>query len=184
VDVSGALSPHFGPHGEILFQKTEGNMNYLEQINPDGSHRSKVFPFPVVEFQSISPSRRWVAAVVPSTKDRNLPSVVAIPLDGEPPRRICESYCNPRWSTDGKFLFVPVEESSRTSPGRSLVLPLGVGENLPELPAEGIAPLAEPSVVQGAESVGHAELVPGNDPEHYAWINTTVHRNLYRILLP
>jgi hypothetical protein len=27
-------------------------------------------------------------------------------------------------------------------------------------------------------------LVPGRDPDHYAWINATVQRNLYRISLP
>jgi hypothetical protein len=65
-----------------------------------------------------------------------------------------------------------------------LAIPLGPEESLPDLPAGGIAPLAEPSVVQGAESVGRADLVPGKDPEHYAWVNTTVHRNLYRISFP
>jgi hypothetical protein len=65
-----------------------------------------------------------------------------------------------------------------------LAIPLGPGESLPDLPAAGIAPLAEASVVQGAQSVRRGELVPGKDPEHYAWVNTTVHRNLYRISLP
>jgi hypothetical protein len=27
-------------------------------------------------------------------------------------------------------------------------------------------------------------VVPGRDPDHYAWINATVQRNLYRISLP
>jgi hypothetical protein len=65
-----------------------------------------------------------------------------------------------------------------------LAIPLGPGESLQDLPAGGIAPLADPSVVRGAQSVGRGELVPGKDPEHYAWINTSVHRNLYRISLP
>ena len=184
VGVSGARWPHFGAHGQILFQQTEGNTNYLEQINPDGSHLSKVFPYPIVDYQGVSPSRRWVIAAVPRTPGENLPAITAIPLEGGATRRICASYCIPSWSTDGRFLFVPVEESSRTSLGRSLAIPVGPGESLPDLPAGGIAPLAEPSVVQGAESVGRAELVPGKDPRHYAWVNTTVHRNLYRISLP
>jgi DNA-binding winged helix-turn-helix (wHTH) protein/Tol biopolymer transport system component len=182
--VSGARWPHFGASGQIQFQRTEGNTNYLEQINPDGSHLSKVLPYPIVEYQGVSPSRRWVIAAVPRTQGENLPAIMAIPLEGGAPRRICANYCIPRWSTDGRFLFVPVEEPSRTSPGRSLAIPAGPGESLPDLPAGGIAPLAEPGVVQGAESVGRAELVPGKDPEHYAWVNTTVHRNLYRISLP
>ncbi|MGB6193290.1 MAG: winged helix-turn-helix domain-containing protein [Terracidiphilus sp.] len=184
VGVSGAQSPHFGANGKILFQETEGNTNYVEQINPDGTHRVRVLPYPIVEFQSVSPSRHWIMAAVPKTSQENAPAVVAIPLDGGVPRRICAEYCFPRWSTDGKFLFVTVEEPSRTSAGRSLAIPVGPGESLAELPSGGIEPLAQPSVVPGAESVGRGELMPGRNPRQYAWVNTTVHRNLYQISLP
>lgn len=184
VGISGARWPHFGMRGQILFQQTEGNRNYLEQIDPDGSHRSRVFPYAILEFQGLSPSRRWVTASVPRTTVTNLPHVMAIPLDGGTPRPICASYCISGWSMDGKFLFVSVEQPSRTSAGRSLAIPVGPGESLPDLPAEGIAPLAEPSVVRGAESIARGELVPGRNAGQYAWVNTTVHRNLYRISLP
>jgi DNA-binding winged helix-turn-helix (wHTH) protein/Tol biopolymer transport system component len=184
VNVSGVRSPHFGAGGQILVQQTEGNKNYLEQINSDGSHPSKIVPYPIGEFQSVSPGRRWVTAEVPRAPDNSLPAIMAIPLAHGAPQRICAPWCLARWSTDGKFLFVSVEDSSRTSPGRSLAIPVGPGESLPYLPAGGIAPLAEPSVVQGAESVGRGALVPGKDPAHYAWVNITVHRNLYQISLP
>lgn len=184
VNISGVQWPHFGQRGQILFQRAEGNMNYLEQINPDGSHHSKVLPYPIVDFQSVSPGRRWVTAALPRTPQHNFSAVVAIPLDGGNPRRICASYCIPEWSTDGKFLFVPVQDPSRTDPGRNLAIPLGPGETLPDLPADGIAPSAGPNVVRGAVSVPRGELIPGKDPEHYAWVNTTVHRNLYQISLP
>ncbi len=182
---SGETSPHFGATGQILFRVTEGNANYLEQMNQDGSGRSNVLPYPILEVQGISPGRRWLTVIAPYPEGNSVvPMVVAIPLDGGPPRRICASYCIPAWSSSGKFLFVPVEASSPTTPGRSLAIPVGPGENLPELPPGGIEPLAEPSVVPGAQSVGRAELVPGMDLSHYAYVNTTVHRNLYRISLP
>jgi hypothetical protein len=44
----------------------------------------------------------------------------------------------------------------------------GPGESLPDFPARGIAPLAEPSVVPGAPSAGRGDLTPGKDPEHFA----------------
>jgi hypothetical protein len=44
--------------------------------------------------------------------------------------------------------------------------------------------VGEPNVVRGAKSVARGELTPGWDLEHYAWVNTTIHRNLYRISLP
>ena len=135
--------------------------------------------------KGISPGRKWLMAMAPYPHSSSVePMVVAIPLDGGPPRRICASYCSPVWSSSGQFLVVPVEPSSPTTPGRSLAIPVGPGESLPELPLGGIPPLAEPSVVPGAQSLDRAELVPGRDLSHYAYVNTTVHRNLYRISLP
>jgi DNA-binding winged helix-turn-helix (wHTH) protein/Tol biopolymer transport system component len=181
---SGETLPHFGPRGQILFRLAEGNFNYLEQMNQDGSGRSKVLPYPIIEVQGISPGRKWLMAIAPYPEGNIVvPMVVAIPLDGGPPRHICASYCVPVWSSSGRFLFVPVEASSPSSPGRSLAIPVGPGENLPEFPPGGIPPLAEPSVVPGAQSLNRAELVPGKDLSHYAYVNTTLHRNLYRISL-
>jgi hypothetical protein len=181
---SGGTLPHFGARGHILFRQTEGNSNYLEQMNQDGSNRSKVVPYPIIEIQGVSPGRRWVMAMVPEPPQGNGPSPMAIPVDGGPPLRICASYCVPEWSTDGKFLFVQVEGASRTTPGRSLAIPVGPGESLPDLPPGGIPLLAEPSAIKGSQSVLRENLVPGKDPEHFAYVNITVHRNLYRISLP
>ena len=182
---SGETTPHFGPRGQILFRLAEGNVNYLEQMNQDGSGRSKVLPYPIIEVQGVSPARKWLTAIVPYADGNSVvPRVEAIPLDGGPPRQVCVSYCSPVWSSSGKFLFVPVQASSPTSPGRSLVIPVGPGETLPDLPPAGIEPMADPSIVPGAQSFDRVELVPGRDPSIYAFVNTTVHRNLYRISLP
>ncbi|MGC1872046.1 MAG: hypothetical protein WA700_13910, partial [Acidobacteriaceae bacterium] len=128
--------------------------------------------------------RRWLMAMVPAPPGAGGPAPVAIPLDGGPARRICASYCVPIWSPSGNFLFLPVEEPSRTSPGRSLAIPVGPGETLPDLPRGGIEPMADANVVPGAQSVPRADFVPGADLDHYAYVKTTVHRNLYRVSLP
>lgn len=181
----GETTPHFGPQGKILFRLSEGNVNYLEQMNQDGSGRSKVLPYPIIEVQGISPGRKWLMAIASYPEGNSIiPRTVAIPLDGGAPRRICASYCLPVWSSSGRFLFVPVEASSQTSPGRSLAIPVGPGEALPEFPPGGIQQLAEPNVVPGAQSISRAELVPSKDLSRYAYVNTTEHRNLYRISLP
>lgn len=184
VSISGARSPYFGAKGNILFERTEGNLNYLEQIDADGSHHSKVSPFPILEFQGVSPSRRWVVAAIPQSQQIRAPAVVTIQLNSGRTRLLCTTYCRPTWTTDGRFLFVSVEQGSKNGPGRTLAIPLGPGESLPEVSAERAALLNEPGVVQGAESIARASVVPGKDREHYAWVDTTVHRNLYRILLP
>jgi DNA-binding winged helix-turn-helix (wHTH) protein/Tol biopolymer transport system component len=177
---SGESSPHFGPGSQILFLRTEGNANYLEQMNPDGSGRSKVVPYPIGDFQGVSPGRRWVMAIAP-LPDGSGEAPIAIPLDGGPPRRMYASYTFPVWSTNGKWLFFPVEAATRTSLGRSLAIPVGPGESLPDLPAGGLMPQADANIVPGAQSVNRADFVPGKDPEHFAYVNTTVHRNLFRI---
>jgi len=178
---TGEMSPHFGPQGQILFLRTEGKLNYLERMNPDASGSSKVAPYPIGYFQSVSPARRWVIAVT------TLPdiggAVTAIPVGGGAPRIVCGGFCVPRWSPNGNWLFVAVEMSTRTSPGRSLAIPVGPGETLPPFPPGGIPPQADARIIPGAQSVPRADLVPGLDPSRYAYVNTTVHRNLYRIWL-
>ena len=182
---SGETTPYFGPRGKILFQMAEGNANYLEEMNEDGSGRSKVVPYPISEISGISPGRKWLTAIVPYPDGKSVvPMEMAIPLDGGPPLRICASYCVPAWSSSGKFLFIAVQAPTETSPGRSLAIPVGPGESLAALPPGGIEAGAEPDEVPGSQSVNRALLVPGKDLSHFAYVNTTSHRNLYRISLP
>lgn len=177
-------SPHFGAHGQILFKRNEGSTSYLEQMNLDGSYSSKVSQYPIADLLGVSPGRHWAIVNAAGILGGNEIGVVAIPLNGGVPRRVCATFCIPMWSPDGRFLFVPVVDPTRTDSGRSLAIPLGQGETLPILPSGGIEPSAEPSVVRGAKSVPRGELLPGRDLGHYAWVNTTIHRNLYRISLP
>jgi hypothetical protein len=180
---AGETSPYFGLDGKILFSVSEGNVNYLERMNPDGSGRARVLNYPINQVQAISPGRRWVMAIL-SRKDGKGVEEVAIPTDGGPIRVTCASYCWTTWSPNGKFLYISVEEQSRGTPGRSLAIPVGLGETLPEFPPNGIEQGADSNVIPGAQTIERAELAPGNDPSHFAYVNTTVRRNLYRISLP
>jgi hypothetical protein len=183
IDVSGATFPRFGADGKIFFLHMEGNFNYLEQINQDGSGRSKVLPYPIIEFVGFSPGRRWLmAAVTFPSSGTAVPAI--IPLEGGSPRIMCATPCYPRWSSNGRWMFVPIQDASEAGPGRSLAIPIGPGETLPELPPGGITPDTEADMIPGARLVDRAEFAPGADPSHYAYVNTTVHRNLYRISLP
>ena len=185
IGLSGETTPYFGPQGKILFRASEGNVNYLEQMNQDGSARSRLVPYPIIDIQGISPGRKWLMTIAPYPEGNSMvPRVVALPLEGGSPRRICASYCVPVWSSSGRFLFVPVEDASQTNPGRTLAIPVGPAETLPAFPPEGIPQLAESSVVPGALSISRGQLVPGKDLSRYAYVNTAEHRNLYRISLP
>ena len=155
-------------------------------MNQDGSNRAKVLPYSDRRdsLDHLSRPPLGITALVPKAP-QDVPGG-----DGNfdewwgaatPMRQLLYSGYGPR--SEG-FCSFRLNSRRATSPGRSLAIPLGPGESLPDLPPEGIAPLAEPSVVKGAQSVPRAYLVPGKDPEHYAFVNTTVHRNLYRISLP
>ena len=99
----------------------------------------KSSPIRLVIFPGISPGRKWLTGVVPYPDGKSVvPMVMAIPLDGGPPLRICAGYCLLAWSSSGKFLFIAVRSGDETSPGRSLAIPVGPGESLPALPPGGI----------------------------------------------
>ena len=123
-----------------------------------------------------------VAAPRPAEDHRQ--TIMAVSLKDGSRKILCVDYCAPKWSPDGKYLYITVEYVSRNSPGRNLAIPMGPDERFPDYPSEGIPPLADASVVKGARSVPRSVVVPERDPDHYAWINATVQRNLYRIALP
>lgn len=182
--ISGARSPRFGGQGQILFQRAEGDANYLEQSDANGKNVSKVVPYPISEFQSVSPARKWVILAAARPTEDHRQTIMAVSLEDGSRKILCVDYCRPEWSPDGRYLYIAVEYGSRNGPGRTLAIPMEPGEVFPELPVEGIPPLADASVVKGARAVPRSVVVPGRDPEHYAWINATVQRNLYRITLP
>lgn len=183
VGVTGARSPHFGMGG-LLFQRPEGNQNYVERSDLDGSHRTRVLPFPVIELQAVSPDGRWAAVALASASPEARPEIAIVPLNGGGPLPVCRSYCRARWTMDGRTLFISIQERSTSGPGRTLAIPLGAEGAPPELPPNGIAAEDKPTLVKGAEVIARDAVVPGRDRGDYAWVNTTVHRNLYRVELP
>ncbi len=183
IGINGETEPHFGPSGEIIFRLTEGASNYLMRMNPDGSGRAKLVPYPVSGIETISPQRNWLMAEAPLPGSGKI-APVAIPARGGPPVRMCETYCLMSWSADGKFVMVSVEDTSSTKPGRSLALPTGLGESLPLLPKDGIPAFAKPDLIRGARSVPSGDLVAGVDPDTFVYIKVGVHSNLFRLTLP
>jgi hypothetical protein len=179
---AGDTSPHFGPEGRILFRRAEGKANYLEQMNANGSGRRKVVSYPIVDLHGLSPGGHW--AVVGLSAGGATVATMAIPLAGGAPTRLCENFCIPAWAPNGHFLYIPVEEQSRISSGRSLAIPLGTDEAVPRLPPDGLNRSTTPELIPGAQLVNRAHLVPGRDLDHFAYVNRVFHRNLFRITLP
>jgi hypothetical protein len=178
----GEDSPRFGPDGRIVFRLSDDESHYLAQMNRDGSGRSKVVPYPIGNIQYISPDRRWITVVM-VTPGGSLSGTFAVPLAGGAPRRIC-SGCSAIWAPDGRFLYFAVRPESRESPGQTVAIPLPAGEMLPPLPALGFQTVDNPSAFPGARVLDTFDISPGPDPSVFAYVKTTMHRNLFRITLP
>jgi hypothetical protein len=55
---------------------------------------------------------------------------------------------------------------------------------LPDLPVLGFRGLDDPSAFPGSRLIDGYEISPGPDPSIFAYVKTTMHRNLFRITLP
>jgi serine/threonine protein kinase len=179
ISASGENSPHFGPDGRIVFRSFDGTNHYLEQINLDGSGRSRVVPYPIGNLFFISPDRRWITTV--ATMPDGMGGTYAVPIAGGTPQRICS--CTVMWGPDGKFLYLFVQKPSLADPGKTLVIPLQPGEMLPKLPALGMPRSYDPKLLPGSYLTEPYGMSPSSDPSVYAYVKTTMHRNLFRIPL-
>jgi DNA-binding winged helix-turn-helix (wHTH) protein/Tol biopolymer transport system component len=178
----GEVWPHFGPDGEVLFQMSDGKANYLARMKKDGSDRSQVAPHATGNIQGMSPDRRWIVLGI-RLPDRSEGAEMALPVSGGAPRQICASFCPVAWAPDGRFLYIGVEPSSHTSPGKTLAIPLAQGEILPNLPASGIRGPEDVTAFPGARLTAGWRISPSLDPSVFAYTKVTMHRNLFRISL-
>jgi dipeptidyl aminopeptidase/acylaminoacyl peptidase len=177
LSASSGDSPHFGPDGEVLFRLEEGNMHYLARMNRDGSGRSIVVPYPIGNIEYISPDRRWITTISPLPDGSA--GTLAIPTAGGRPRIISLRGVPAVWSPDGKFFYVYVRGEQKTA-----AIPVPAGETLPRLPPSGIGRLDDLAAFPASRVIDGYRSSPGTDPSIYAYVKTTVHRNLFRIPLP
>jgi DNA-binding winged helix-turn-helix (wHTH) protein/Tol biopolymer transport system component len=181
----GESAPHFGPGGEIVFQQSVNRANYLFRMNRDGTGRAMVAPFPISNVMSISPDRHWAATLTPVNDAQAPAAEIAIPLQGGAPKRICSGYCIARWSPDGRFLYLTFAAAKSTAQNSygTAAIPLRSSSDLSELPASGIHSIDEAVARFGGFAIRQSNFTPGLDPNIFAYIKTTMHRNLFRIPL-
>jgi hypothetical protein len=176
--------PYFGPDSQVLFVMRDGNANYLTCMKSDGSGRSKVLANPVSGiYGGVSPDRRWVAVSLPAPDNRT-GAIVAVPTTAGTPRPICEGYRPVAWAPDGKFFYIGVARSTRTSPGKTLAIPLQPGESLPDISVATTCGPDDVSAFPGSRVIEGWTIAPGPDPSVFAYVKATMHRNLFRIPLP
>jgi DNA-binding winged helix-turn-helix (wHTH) protein/Tol biopolymer transport system component len=181
---SEAFAPYFGPDHQVLFVLRDGNTNYLARMNKDGSERSKVLPDPISGiYGGVSPDRRWVTVSKPALNAQTS-AIVAVPTAGGAPRLICDGFRPVAWDPEGKFFYIGLVRSSRTSSGKTLAIPLRPGESLPNLPASGIRGPDDAAFFPGSRVIEGWAFSPGPDPSVFAYARASMHRNLFRIPVP
>ena len=190
ISSDGENAPHFGPAGQVFFRFSENNANYVGRMNQDGSGRSKLVPYPISTIQNMSPDRRWLIAITPlsdsAKSSGSTAASMAVPTAGGAPRPICGAgrVCRCAWSPDGKFLYVSLEAGSRTSPGKTIAIPVPPETGLPDFPEAGVQSAEEALSIPGSRLLEQSEIIPGLDPSTYAYVKRTAQRNLFRIVLP
>ncbi len=186
ISAAGDTTPHFGPHGEVLFRLAEGSSFYLGAMQRDGTNRRKAFPDRIVEINGISSDRRFieVGGILPGPPSTATRPELAVPLDGGAPRPICDCASGIAWSPNGRYLYIEIAAAtSAGSPGKTAAIPVPPGQTLPPLPENAVHNPSEWARVPGVKIVNHDYISPGPDPSTYAYLKSSGHANLYRIPL-
>ena len=185
---SDADEPIFGPGGKIFYRQAEGSSYFIYLMKEDGSGQEKVLPDPVIDFESVSPDGRWLAADVPvaveeaASGETRSWTVTAYPFHGGQPVQICDT-CHVRWGPDGKSLYLWFHGwGGAEAPGaKTFILPVRPDTGLPSLAKSQFKSAAEVAAFPGVEAVEPGAIAPGPNPSLYAFTRQQVQRNLYRI---
>lgn len=171
----------FGNREELFFRSLENQQNFLARIKTDGTGRAHVSEAPITSNFGASPGGEWVAAGGAASGDA-LAAVKAFSTTSSEVRTICTYGCPLAWSQDGKTLYLATDTSESTA-GTTLAIPLPPGKVLPDLPVSGISSRADRLNVQGIQVLNHGNLRPGPDPSTYVFTKHDFQGNLFRIPL-
>ena len=163
----------FDGNDGLVFRGLGEKENFLFKIKKDGSQRRQISKVPVLGIFSVSADGQWVMGGLPERDPSVMPSMWMIPLDGGTPRNICPGgVCNGQWSPDGKFLYL-------TDTVTTIVFPVQPGRQFPDLPID----WKHASQLPGARQIRRSGVSPWSDPSVYAYAETRLQRNLFRIPL-
>ena len=131
-------------------------------------------PDPVPSFVGVSPDGEWW-----------LFGSTAQPAQGGARIRICD-FCDVSWGPDGNFLYLRFRGIGDMGGGKTFVIRLPAGQQLPVFPAAGLKSAEDIkalNVVAVIDMSGMSVFAPGPNPSVYAYTRMMVQRNLFRIPL-
>ncbi len=179
--IAGAIarSPDFAAGGRIYFQGSGGEDLFLYSVELNGGPPQKISePLPrLMGLLGVSPRGEWrLSGISPA---------IAQPVGGGTPIRICK-FCSAGWGPEGKYFYLRFRDIGEQGGGKTVVLGLAEGKDLPDLPPGGLKSAEDTKglkVVADIDMHGKSIFAPGPNPSIYAYTRVTVQRNLYRIPL-
>jgi Tol biopolymer transport system component len=106
----------FGADGDLIFRSLEEKTNWLVRMKKDGREQERITTTPVMEKFAVSPDGEWVIVFSPETGG----VLLAVPIHGGAPKKICVSDCFSRWSSDGSTL-LGEKDACNSRAGRKIV---------------------------------------------------------------
>ena len=182
VSASGEDSPHFGPDGRIVFRILRRNQPLSRADEPGwlgplegGSISDRQHPVhvsgPALDHHGRNHAGCRSEAPLRCQSREALPSgSVRLPVT---------------WAPDGKFLYLFVQK-----PSLDVILVrrgsfrYDRARCCPKLPPLGMRAPDDPKLFPGSYLIDAYGISPSPDPSVYAYVKTTMHRNLFRIPLP
>jgi DNA-binding winged helix-turn-helix (wHTH) protein/Tol biopolymer transport system component len=164
----------------IYYIKRAPGGSYAHRIRPDGSGDQQIWDENIVSLAT-SPDGRYLAITLPIEKggEWNLEFV-------DWARKRIQPVCKDGmvyWSDDGRSLYVFAGFGKGNKNAPTYLMSLPVGSGIPELPAAGLANLAQLVALKHVRLIAAHGVAAGRTPDAYAYVKETVQRDLYRIPL-
>jgi eukaryotic-like serine/threonine-protein kinase len=176
-------SPLYAPNGLIYARASEGKANYMYRMKEDGTNRQRVAENPVVDSMSISPDGQWILVGMTSSSEDQHAQIVAISTVDRTIRPICDA-CVAGWSADAKNFVLTIARLAFRNRAKTYLVPLPSGQALPPIPPSAFNSEEDLAKLPGVRIIDHSAVVVGTSPTTYAFLQATVHRNLFQIPLP
>jgi eukaryotic-like serine/threonine-protein kinase len=177
VTTSETSSPCFGPGGDLYFVMRENGQQFLYRLGAMNRELRKIYSEPVEGFWGVSPRGDWLLL--------SDAQVMARRATGGAATRLC-AFCSVGWGTGGKLFYLRFRNVGALGGGRTVAIGLPEGQELPPFGTLGlnsVEELGRLNIIASIDMKDIAIFAPGPDPGKFAYVRTTIQRNLFRIPL-